>query len=129
MTTATARRPTPPSTACCSNDSSRKRAGDFDRLTAMLCADVVVYNDGGGKARAARRPIRGRENVIAFVLGLLHRYGLGQVSFVEINGQVGVETVMGGAGTVFAVHLREGRIASIFAVLNPDKLTRVAPRT
>ncbi|HEY2191110.1 MAG TPA: sigma factor-like helix-turn-helix DNA-binding protein [Actinomycetospora sp.] len=104
------------------------RAGDLEGLTAMLRADVVAYNDGGGKARAARRPILGRENVVAFVLGLLSRYGLGQVSFVEINGQVGVETVMDDATSVFAVDMRDGRIASIYAVLNPDKLTRVAPR-
>ena len=105
------------------------RAGDLPGLTAMLRADVVAYNDGGGKARAARRPILGRENVIGFVLGLLSRYGLGPVSFVEINGQVGVETAMGDVGSVFALDVRDGRIASIFAVLNPDKLTRVAPRS
>lgn len=104
------------------------RAGDLAGLTAMLRADVVAYNDGGGKARAARRPILGRENVIAFVLGLLRRFGLGQVSFVEINGQVGVETALGATTSVFAVDVRDGRIAAIFAVLNPDKLTRVAPR-
>ena len=63
------------------------------------------------------------------MLGLLSRFGLGPVSFVEINGQVGVETAMGDAGSVFALDVRDGRIASIFAVLNPDKLTRVAPRS
>ncbi|MEV5745363.1 hypothetical protein AB0L30_35350 [Microbispora rosea] len=45
-------------------------------LTELLADDTVAYNDGGGKARAALRPIIGRGNVLAFVAGLISRYQL-----------------------------------------------------
>jgi RNA polymerase sigma-70 factor (ECF subfamily) len=101
------------------------RQGELEALTAALCEDVVAYTDGGGKTRAALRPVQGRDKVIAFVLGLSRQYPLGAVSFVEINGQVGAAGRMGEALQVLALDIREGQIASIFAVLNPDKLTRL----
>jgi RNA polymerase sigma-70 factor, ECF subfamily len=104
------------------------RRGDLDALTALLSQDVVAYNDGGGRTRAALRPIRGRGNVIAFVLGLLRQYPLADVSFVEINGQIGVAATMGDSTSVVALEVHDGHIASIFAVLNPDKLTRLPSR-
>ena len=86
----------------------------------------MAYNDGGGRTRAALHPIRGRGKVIAFVLGLLRQYPLADVSFVDVNGQVGVSATMGEVPSLVALDVHHGRVASIFAVLNPDKLSRVA---
>jgi Sigma-70, region 4 len=44
--------------------------GDIDGLEAMLCEDAVVLTDGGGRVRAALRPIIGRTAVARFLLGI-----------------------------------------------------------
>ena len=40
-------------------------AGDVEGLGRLLAADVVCYTDGGGKAAAATKPVRGAENTAA----------------------------------------------------------------
>ncbi len=102
--------------------------GDLAELTSMLSDDVVAWNDGGGKVRAALRPVFGRENVIAFISGLQSRYPLGESHFVDVNGEPALLTDMGGgAGQYVSLEIRDGLIHSIFAVLNPDKLNRLEP--
>ncbi len=103
-------------------------SGDLAELTSMLSDDVVAWNDGGGKVRAALRPVFGRENVLAFISGLLSRYPLGEPRFVDVNGEPALVTNMGGgAGQYVSLEIRDGLIHSIFAVLNPDKLNRLEP--
>jgi RNA polymerase sigma-70 factor (ECF subfamily) len=105
--------------------------GDLAALTDLLSEDVVVWNDGGGKVRAALRPVEGLENVLAFLTGLLARYGLGETRLVGVNdGSPAVWTEVDGGRQLVALDIREdGLIHGIFAVLNPEKLTRVAPRS
>jgi NADPH:quinone reductase-like Zn-dependent oxidoreductase len=47
--------------------------GDLDRLQSMLSEDVVVVTDGGGRVRAALRPVIGRKAVARFLLGISPR--------------------------------------------------------
>src|SRR5205823_6318958 len=50
-------------------------SGDLAGLTAMLTEDVVFWADGGGKVRgAALHPVRGRDAVGRFVLGVSERF-------------------------------------------------------
>jgi len=53
---------------------------------------VVMIGDGGGKAPAAGRPLRGSREVANFLLGLARIYGLGAEVFepVLVNGDVGL---------------------------------------
>jgi RNA polymerase sigma factor (sigma-70 family) len=46
--------------------------GDLDGLQSMLCEDAVVLTDGGGRVRAALRPVSGRAAVARFLLGISH---------------------------------------------------------
>ncbi|WP_445527777.1 RNA polymerase sigma-70 factor [Streptomyces cyslabdanicus] len=103
--------------------------GDLAALTDLLSEDVVAWNDGGGKVRAALRPVEGRANVLAFLAGLLARYGLGETRLVAVgDGSPAVWTQVDGSRQLVAFDVREdGLIHNIFAVLNPDKLTHVAP--
>jgi RNA polymerase sigma-70 factor (ECF subfamily) len=102
------------------------QSGDLSGLEELLAADVVAYNDGGGRARAARNPIVGIHNVLRFITGLRERFTtVSDVRFVEINGQPAAYLRMGGQEQVIGISVRDGRIAEIFAVLNPDK-TRYA---
>ncbi len=97
-------------------------SGDLSDLNTVLSADVVAWNDGGGKVRAALRPVRGRDQVIGFLQGLLTRYGLGATTRVLVNGQPGLQTGISGLRQVVAMDYAGGQIRGIYVVLNPDKL-------
>ncbi|GLY73875.1 RNA polymerase sigma factor SigJ [Actinoallomurus iriomotensis] len=101
------------------------RGGDMTALTDMLAEDVVAYNDGGGRVRAALRPIVGRDHVLAFVAGLMSRYPLQEAHLIRANGEPAVWTVIGRQRQLVTFDVREGRIHAIYGVLNPDKLTRI----
>jgi RNA polymerase sigma-70 factor (ECF subfamily) len=100
------------------------RSGDLTALTALLSEDVVAWNDGGGKVRAALRPVAGRDRVVSFVAGLLARYPLGEVRVVHANGEPALWTTIDGRQQFVAFDVRDGLIHGIFAVLNPDKLAQ-----
>ena len=97
--------------------------GDLAALSNLLSDDVVAYNDGGGRVRAALRPIFGREKVLAFVAGLVSRYPGGVAQVGEANGEPVAWTSLGGGEQLVTLGVRGGRIHAIFVVLNPAKLT------
>ncbi|GAA4513884.1 sigma-70 family RNA polymerase sigma factor [Actinoallomurus oryzae] len=99
------------------------RNGDMAALTDLLAEDAVAYNDGGGKVRAALRPIAGRDNVVAFVAGLMSRYPLQEARLTQANGEPAIWTVIGGQRQLVTFDVRDGRIHAVYGVLNPDKLT------
>jgi len=99
------------------------RDGDLAALTEILSADVVSWNDGGGRVRSARRPILGRAKVIRFLLGLTSRYPLGSDhQLVEANGAVAAVVPLAGQDQLIALDVRDGVIRQVFGVNNPDKL-------
>lgn len=98
--------------------------GDLAALQQLLAEDVVAYNDGGGKVRAALHPIIGSRLVLRFIAGLLDRYTIdGSPIRVEANGHPAVIMSMGSHRQLVAITAEQGRISEIFAVLNPEKLT------
>ncbi|MET7770641.1 RNA polymerase sigma-70 factor [Nocardia sp. NPDC005366] len=101
------------------------QGGDLATLTDLLSEDVIAWNDGGGKVRAALHPVIGRDRVLAFVNGLTSRYSMGDVRLVEANGAPAIWMNMGGLRQLVAFDIRDGRIHNIFGVLNPDKLSRI----
>jgi RNA polymerase sigma-70 factor (ECF subfamily) len=96
-------------------------AGDLSGLEALLSEDVTVWNDGGGRVRAALRPILGRDRVIAFLRGLLSKYPIEDAGVTEFNGERGLFIKADGKVQYVSFAIGGGRIVSIFAVLNPDK--------
>ncbi|HZE38516.1 MAG TPA: RNA polymerase sigma-70 factor [Stackebrandtia sp.] len=102
-------------------------SGDMDALTALLSQDVVAWNDGGGKVRAARRPIVGLDNVRAFIAGLLEKFRFTDVRIVDANGTPAAWIGDPGLEQLVTIDVHDGRIRAIYAVLNPDKLSRVRP--
>ena len=106
-------------------------SGDLDGLTAILTEDVVFWADGGGKVRgAALRPVRGRDAVGRFVLGVSERFTPPGAIFgvADVNGRptVLVRNAEGTPAIVVSIELDGGRIQSIWAIANPDKLRRVS---
>lgn len=107
--------------------------GDLGGLTALLDPDVIVRSDGGGLARAARRPITGADRAARFIVGIIEK-GLADAGPrawtrpVEVNGEPGFAYHDGTAlRTVASLHIVDGRITEINIVVNPDKLRHLAP--
>ncbi|MFD9330695.1 RNA polymerase sigma factor SigJ [Streptomyces sp. NPDC060065] len=97
--------------------------GDLDALVALLDPDVESRNDGGGKVRAALRPVVGRDKVARFVLGLMRREPEMELVEDDVNGTPGMSVRI--AGTTFAVlalDVHDGLITDLWLVTNPDKL-------
>ncbi|MGH3866758.1 MAG: RNA polymerase sigma-70 factor [Pseudonocardiaceae bacterium] len=104
------------------------RGGDLAGLERMLAADVVAWADGGGKAPAARRPVRGAEQVARYLSGWMSRPLPGlEIAVAEVNGQPGILGVAGGRLlAVMVLELTGGRVSAVRTIANPDKLSFIS---
>ena len=102
--------------------------GDLGELLELLAPDAVLWADGGGKAKAPRRPIHGRDKIARFFVGISG--GLlppgGTVRIVEVNG--GPAVVLHGADGPLAAAMVDldpetGRIAVLRLFASPDKMS------
>jgi RNA polymerase sigma-70 factor (TIGR02957 family) len=106
-------------------------AGDVAGLEKLLAEDVVFLGDGGGRAPAVKAPITGTVRVARFLAGLVRqtlRHGL-RFDPVVVNGSPGV-LVLDPAGrllTVLAIDVRDGAVAQVRSIVNPDKLQHLGP--
>ncbi|MGW2229879.1 sigma factor-like helix-turn-helix DNA-binding protein, partial [Streptomyces formicae] len=100
--------------------------GDLQRLLDMIAPDVVLLTDGGGVVRAALAPVVGARQV-AEVLGRLDGVVLEPA---QVNGCPALLVRRDGAiDTVMAVRMDDGLITGLYAVRNPEKLSRVERET
>jgi RNA polymerase sigma-70 factor (ECF subfamily) len=106
------------------------RRNDLTALKALLAEDAVLITDGGGKRKAALRPLIGRDDVTALIGGLIWRGSVpmqGQMRLARINGDFGVVLeAEDGVVTIAFEPGPDGRLAAIYMVRNPDKLGHVA---
>ena len=106
------------------------RRNDLTALKGLLTEDAVLISDGGGKRKAALRPMVGRDDVIALISGLAWRGSIpmaGDIRLARINGAFGV--VLQAQDDVVTIAFEpgpDGRLAAIYMVRNPDKLAHVA---
>lgn len=96
--------------------------GDLDELQAVLTSDAVAYSDGGGKARAARRPIEGADKVAGFFAALRRHHSIQVERRVEVNGQPAALLWFGRQYQLLSVARRTDGICEVHSVMNPDKL-------
>jgi RNA polymerase sigma factor (sigma-70 family) len=105
------------------------RDGDTATLSAMLAEDIVIRSDGGGRVRAFLNPIRGLARVQRLFAGLRRKYPEPPrlLRTLIIDGLPGYVSIDGGGHLqTNAFEMRDGRIAAIYIVRNPDKLRHVA---
>jgi RNA polymerase sigma-70 factor (TIGR02957 family) len=131
-----ARRPraaVPASEARAVLDSFRQAldTGDLQRLMDVLAPDLVLIADGGGVRQASVRPVSGADKVARFLLG-----GIGKtaaaitVEMVLVNGNPALLLRLDGAlDGIMAVRVEAGRIAGMYYVRNPAKLSHVRAAT
>lgn len=105
--------------------------GDTSFLSAMLAEDAVLISDGGGKRKAALRPLIGRAEILGFLEAIAWRAGEGGASApsfraVRVNGYPGLVMEASDGPTVVAFEPGEdGKVAAIYIVRNPDKLPQL----
>nr|WP_041625483.1 RNA polymerase sigma factor SigJ [Stackebrandtia nassauensis] len=98
-------------------------ANDIGALIGLLDAEATMVADGGGKVRAALRPIEGAERIATFFT----KFGgkSAGVTLLErtVNGQPGLVVSQDGViVSVCAFEVADDRVTRIWAVRNPDKL-------
>jgi RNA polymerase sigma-70 factor (ECF subfamily) len=105
--------------------------GNVDYVLSLLTEDVMLVSDGGGKVIAATHPIQTRDHVARILAAAyegIKPYYQGNLHFevAPLNGETSI-VARSGAETVGAIfiQLRHGKLARIYVVRNPDKLTRV----
>ncbi len=105
--------------------------GDLQGLLDVLAPDVVLLGDGGGIKQAVLRPVRGAGKVARLVLGgLVKQPAAVSMEPVQVNGFPGLLVRLDGElDTVMAARFDDGLITGLYAVRNPEKLTRMRRRT
>ncbi|MGN9846421.1 sigma-70 family RNA polymerase sigma factor [Nonomuraea sp. H19] len=106
--------------------------GDLRALLEVLAPDVTLWTDGGGKGPAtSRRPVHGRDQVAALFMSVaatLPADGL-EIRYRRAGGDPCALIFFGDSPRgVVIVDLTPGgdRIAGIYSVTNPDKLTGIS---
>ncbi|MEV4378141.1 RNA polymerase sigma-70 factor [Streptosporangium sp. NPDC049644] len=101
-------------------------SGDLAGLERLLADDVVVWADGGGKVRAALRPITGRDKVVRYLAGIAGRYGRAEFAHADVNGQDAVLFRYGGEViAIFVIEVSAETVVGLRVVLNPEKLSHL----
>lgn len=104
------------------------RAEDVPAAVRLLAPDAVLLSDGGGKVIAARRPVLGAGAVARFLIAIAAR-GADEEMTITIEPVNGQPALIARAGAcidlVISLGVSEGRVARLWIVRNPDKLTRL----
>jgi RNA polymerase sigma-70 factor (TIGR02957 family) len=101
--------------------------GDLQRLLDILAPDVIFLGDGGGVVEAALAPIVGAEKVTRLFAAALDMVGA-ELSLepVQVNGYPALIVRLNGEiDGVVAVRIDDGLVTGLYAVRNPEKLSRV----
>jgi RNA polymerase sigma-70 factor (ECF subfamily) len=103
---------------------------DWSALAQVLTEDAVMITDGGGKRKAALRPLIGRDDILLLLKGLASRGGwppLGDIRPARINGYPGaILRAADGYATLAFQPGPDGRLEAIYLTRNPDKLGHLA---
>jgi RNA polymerase sigma-70 factor (TIGR02957 family) len=115
--------------------------GNLEALMAVLSPGVTLVADGGGRALAPRRPVRGAEKVARFLLAVATEERMARflrsvgrepivadlrVSMAPVNGAPGILLVAGDKPiSALVLDVSGGVVRTIHLVANPEKLAGV----
>jgi RNA polymerase sigma-70 factor (ECF subfamily) len=112
-------------------------SGNLEALMAVLAPGVTLVADGGGRALAPRRPLRGSEEVARFLLAIatesqMERFlrSIGtepprdvRIRLAQVNAGPGIlVTSEGKPITAIVLDVADGVVHTIHLVANPEKL-------
>lgn len=102
--------------------------GNTTHLMELIHEDVICYNDGGGKVRAAQVPIIGFSNVIQVLSNFARMYrGQFTMRYATVNLSPGlIFTMDNGNRYVYSFEFKGLQIKTIYVIANPDKLEHVS---
>ncbi|MEU9667587.1 RNA polymerase sigma-70 factor [Streptomyces bobili] len=98
--------------------------GDLAGLLDLLAPDVRLVGDSGGKSKAPLRVLESADHVGRFLVGVTRKsvFDL-TVRVLELNGGPAVLVLSGGKpDSVLQLDVADGRVQTVYAVRNPDKL-------
>jgi len=103
-------------------------SGDREKIMALFAEDAVLVSDGGGKAKAASRPLHGAQRISKLWYAVARRQsGSPDRRIVRVNGEPGIAFFLNGHLHSVAVIETDGElIHRYFSILNPDKLAAFA---
>jgi RNA polymerase sigma-70 factor (ECF subfamily) len=106
--------------------------GDLEKLESLLADDVSLHGDGGGKAPALVKALRGRARVARVLVGFRRRadrFGGVELRHAELNGGLGALSYDREGKLISALILEVdgGEIQSVNSIVNPDKLAHLGP--
>ena len=98
-------------------------AKDIDALIGLLDPSATAVADGGGHVTAAPQPVEGGAQIAGRLIHLAGHPATVNLMERTVNGEPGPVAVHEGTTVgVYAFEVAEGRIQSIWIVLNPEKL-------
>ena len=115
-------------------------SGDLEALMAVLAPGVTLMADGGGRALAPRRPLRGADEVARFLLAIATESQMARflrsigtepthdvsIRLAQVNGSPGIlVTSKGRPITAIVLDMADGIVHTIHLMANPDKLLGV----
>jgi RNA polymerase sigma-70 factor (ECF subfamily) len=63
-------------------------SGDFDQVVALLAPDAVLISDGGGKKKAALRPIHGADKIARWLFAVIAENPDFELRMGTLNGEI-----------------------------------------
>ncbi|WP_353951617.1 RNA polymerase sigma-70 factor [Knoellia sp. S7-12] len=104
--------------------------GDLQGLVDVLAPDVVMLGDGGGIKQALAHPVLGVDKVSRLLLGGFSKFGATTFEPVDINGRPALVVRLDGElDSILTVEVEDGLITGVYAVRNPEKLSRIGGPT
>jgi RNA polymerase sigma-70 factor (TIGR02957 family) len=104
--------------------------GDLQHLLDILAPDVVFLGDGGGVVQAVLRPVAGAADVARLLAAGLGNFAAGSLATAQVNGHPALLFRRDGeVDTVLAVRIDDGLVTGLYAVRNPEKLSRLEEET
>lgn len=104
--------------------------GDLQGLVDVLAPDVVLLGDGGGIKQALPRPVVGVDKVSRLLVGGFGGFGEITLAQADINGRPALIVHLDGElDSIMTIEVSDGLITGIYAVRNPEKLSRIGAET